>query len=162
MIFSCNGSLLLLPPLVYLDYAQISSFTLLSEALLLIDLTTLLSGRPLQLSSRIMARSHPSASVQPYLTLACLTFLVKSSLLDHLDQDFMVARHSLCQDLIAWPSWSRLLHNYPVPSLSPELSLLLHHCSPTWALYSLPPQPLPVGRTCIDFTIVAAPALPGL
>ena len=42
-----------------------------------------------------MARSHPSASVHPYLTLACLTFLVKSSLLDHLDQGLMVARHSL-------------------------------------------------------------------
>ena len=33
----------------------------------------MLSGRPLQLSSRVLARSHLSASVEPYLSFACLT-----------------------------------------------------------------------------------------
>ena len=47
--------------------------TLHSEVLLLINLTTLLSGRPLQLSSRVMARFHLSASVEPYLSFAYLT-----------------------------------------------------------------------------------------
>ena len=101
--------------------------TLHSEVLLLINLTTLLSGRPLQLSSRVMARFHLSASVEPYLSFAYLTlhtFLAKSSLLDPPDQDsFTCLTHSWSRLGCSTLSWSSLGCSMDPMSYPPSNSL---------------------------------------